>query len=123
MVGRKTEKTRLRRSMEKLSDLMRKIKHYRFKEQAAAINQILRGHYAYFGLGGNHSSLWKIYRCAEKFWQNNLSKRCWKSYVTWDKFNLIKERYLLHVPALKISIFENASHGSTVKQVLNSVVR
>jgi len=105
MVGRKTEKTRLRRSMEKISDLMRKIKHYRLKEQAAAINQILRGHYAYFGLGGNHRSLWKIYRCAEKCWQSTLSKRSWKSYVTWDKFNLIKERYPLQTPVLKISFW------------------
>ena len=60
MVGRKTEKSRLKRSLTKVRELMRKIKHYQIKEQAKRINQVLRGHYAYYGLGGNHRSLWAV---------------------------------------------------------------
>ncbi len=42
MVGRKTEKTRLRRSFEKLRELMRTIRHHKVEDQAEAINQVLR---------------------------------------------------------------------------------
>lgn len=65
-VGRKTEKSRLKRSLSKLRELMRRIRHYKIQEQAKEINQVLRGHYAYYGLGGNHKSLWKVYRSATK---------------------------------------------------------
>ena len=102
MVGRKTEKTRLRRSMEKLRELMRSIRHYRMKEQADEINQVVRGHYAYYGLGGNHRPLWKIYRFTERYWHKMLSSRSWKSYITWEKFVLIKERYPIQLPELKV---------------------
>lgn len=102
-VGRKTEKSRLKRSCEKLRELMRTIRHYRLKEQAIAINQILRGHYSYYGLGGNYRSLWKVYRYAEKYWHKMLCSRSWKSYVRWDKFNLIKERYPIQQPKLKLT--------------------
>lgn len=51
MVGRKTEKTRMRRSLTKLRELLREIRHHQVKDQAKSINQVLRGHYNYYGLG------------------------------------------------------------------------
>jgi len=102
-VGRRTEKTRLKRSMEKLRELMRTIRHYRLKEQAKAINQVLRGHYAYYGLGGNHDSLVRVYRFTERYWRKMLSSRCWKGKVTWEKFKIIKEHNPLQLPELKFS--------------------
>lgn len=73
-VGRKTEKSRFRRSVLKLRQRMREIRHEHLKEQAKIINQILRGHYAYYGLGGNYRSLWAIYRITEKYWYKNAEK-------------------------------------------------
>jgi group II intron reverse transcriptase/maturase len=105
-VGRKTEKTRLKRSLEKLRDLMRSIRHNNTKDQSECINQVLRGHYAYYGLGGNHRSLWKVYRFVEKYWCKMLRSRCWKSDVTWEKFKKIKENYRLRLPKLKLSFAE-----------------
>ena len=52
-LGRKTEKSRLHRSIARLTELMREIRHRSLKEQAEAINRVLRGHYAYYGLAGN----------------------------------------------------------------------
>jgi hypothetical protein len=43
----------LRRSIVRLTELMRKMRHWSLKEQAEAINQVLRGHYAYYGLAGS----------------------------------------------------------------------
>lgn len=103
MVGRKTERTRLNRSMENLRERMRSIRHYRLKEQANEINQMLRGHYAYYGLGGNFKSLWKIHNFVERYWHSMLCSRSQKSYIPWKKFSVIKERYPLQKPKLKIS--------------------
>lgn len=105
-VGRKTEKTRLKRSVGKLRELMREIRHHRLKEQVDKINQVLRGHYAYYGLGGNFNSLSKVYRIVERYWHKLLCSRSWKSYISWDKFILIKKQYPIQQPKLKYSFVE-----------------
>jgi RNA-directed DNA polymerase len=102
MVGRKTEKTRFKRGMLKIKTLMQKIMHHPIKEQVKRINQFLRGHYAYYGLGGNLQALSKIYHHAEKVWRQMLSRRSQKSYVTWAKFSQIKELYPIIKPKLDI---------------------
>ena len=82
MVGRKIEKSRFQRSVQSISSLMREIRHYSLREQVEKINQVLRGHYAYYGVGGNFKSLFKIHRFAERYWHKMLSSRSQKSYIT-----------------------------------------
>lgn len=103
IVGRKTEKTKLKQSLGKLQRLMREIRHFSMREQAKAINQVLRGHYAYYGLGGNCKTLKTVYQYTEKYWHKMLCSRSWRSYMTWEKFKLIKERYPLQRPKLKVA--------------------
>ena len=102
MVGRKTEKTRFIRSGQKLKALMRVLMHFPIREQVKRINQFLRGHYAYYGLGGNFKALVRIYRYTERRWKKMLSSRSQKSYVTWEKFNKLKELYSILKPRLSI---------------------
>ncbi len=85
---------------------MREIRHESICEQVKKINQVLRGHYNYYGLGGNYKSLSKIYRRTEKYWHKMLSSRSQKSYIPWEKFNLIKQKYPLQEPKLKVT-YEN----------------
>jgi hypothetical protein len=100
MIGRKVEKTRFRRSCEKLRKLMRENRHCSLKEQVMEINQVLRGHYAYYGVGGNVKSLVKIYRFTERYWRRMLSSRSQKSYVTWERFQYLKSIFPLQRPKL-----------------------
>ena len=102
-VGRKTEKTRLRRSVKALRERMREIRHYSVKEQAKVINQILRGHYGYYGLGGNFETLWVYYRIAKKYWYKMLKSRCRKSNMNWDRFNHLEKYYPLQQPKLRLT--------------------
>jgi hypothetical protein len=46
-VGMRTEKSRFRRSIDRLQDLMRKQRHLPIPEQAANLNSVLHGHFAY----------------------------------------------------------------------------
>ena len=101
-VGRRTEKGRLRRTLQKLQALMRQIRHAPLNEQADRINQLLQGHYAYFGLAGNLPNLHRVYRAVTRSWQRMLSRRSQKSSVTWEAFQRILARFPLRRPTLYI---------------------
>jgi group II intron reverse transcriptase/maturase len=102
MVGRKTERSRFRRSISKLTQTMRAIRHHSVADQAAQINQFLRGHYAYYGIGGNFRPLQRLYRIAERYWHKMLCSRSWKSYIPWEKFQQMKQTTPLQQPRLYI---------------------
>jgi RNA-directed DNA polymerase len=111
MVGRKTEKTRFKRSVKKIKDKMREIRHWSIKDQAKKINEILRGHYNYYGMGGNKSALIKFYIAVEKFWWKMLCSRSWKGYVTWERFNEIKKEFPILRPRIGIPMEKMKSYA------------
>ncbi|NIO05603.1 MAG: group II intron reverse transcriptase/maturase, partial [Proteobacteria bacterium] len=102
MVGRKTEKSRFRRSAQSLCSLMREIRHHCLKDQSEKINQALRGHYAYYGVGGNIKALFKIYRVTERYWHRVLCSRSRKSYITWERFQFLKQVFPLQQPTISL---------------------
>ena len=105
-VGRKTEKSRLKRSISKLQDKMREIRHWKVGAQIDKINQMLRGHYNYYGMGGNSQSLAKIYYTARRFLRKMLSSRSHKGRVTWELFERIMTKYPILRPTIKIPYTE-----------------
>jgi RNA-directed DNA polymerase len=91
MLGRKSEKSRLRRSMQKIKELLNEVMHFSIKEQVGKINQYLRGHYNYYALGGNSKALRRVYYFTIHGWRKTLSRRSQKGRVTWEKLlKLIK---------------------------------
>ena len=99
-VGMRTEKSRLRRSLTSLRDLMRQIRHQTIQEQVENLNNGLRGHYAYYGIAGNIRALQKVHRAVERYWRKMLCTRSWAGCVTWACFNQIKTRTPLLRPTL-----------------------
>lgn len=110
-VGRKTEKSRLRRSLAKLKEKIAKVQHWSLKDQVKSINEILRGHYGYYGLGGNMSSLQKVHRKTETMWRSSLGKRCWKGKVYWEEFNKLKKSFPLQRPKLRLPYAQMKSYA------------
>ncbi|WP_194848140.1 group II intron reverse transcriptase/maturase [Candidatus Neptunochlamydia vexilliferae] len=101
-VGMKTEKQRLRRSHSKMKMLLKKIRHFKLRDQKEAINRVLRGHYRYYGVGGNSKSLNDVYFKTLKTWRKTLSSRSQKGNLKWDKFNKILETFPLERPKIYI---------------------
>jgi RNA-directed DNA polymerase len=99
-VGRKTEKSRLRRTLACLQELMSEIRHAPVKDQVTYLNQVLRGHYAYYGVAGNLPSLHKVHRAVERYWHKMLCSRSWKSYMPWEVFVQVKTCFPLLRPRL-----------------------
>jgi RNA-directed DNA polymerase len=81
-VGVRTEKSRFRRSLANLLDLMRRQRHLPGREQVANLNSVLRGHYAYYGIAGNFHALQRVYRTVERYWHRMLCSRSRKGYIT-----------------------------------------
>ena len=99
-VGLRTEKSRLRRSLENLRDLMQRQRHLPICEQVINLNRVLRGHYAYYGVAGNFRALQRVHRAVESYWRKMLSSRSRKGHVTWEAFHRIKTRHPLQRPKL-----------------------
>ena len=60
VVKRKTARNRLKRAMAALSDWCRVNLHLSIREQHQKLTQKLRGHYGYYGVIGNYSSIQKF---------------------------------------------------------------
>ena len=101
-VGIRTEKSRIRRTLATLRDLMRRMRHVPIREQALQLSRLLRGHDAYFGVAGNFRSLERIARAVERYWRKMLSSRSRKGHIPWDVFHQIKVRHPLPRPRLRL---------------------
>ena len=52
---------------------MRQIRHDPIAQHVPVINQMLRGHYAYYGMAGNMRALVQVYQATETYWRRMLS--------------------------------------------------
>jgi len=102
----RTEKTRLRRSLAHLQDLMRRMRHLLIREQVENLNRVLRGHYAYYGIAGNFRALQRVHRAVEQYWRKMLCSRSRKGSITWEVFQQIKMQFPLLRPKLHLSYRE-----------------
>lgn len=102
-VGRKTEKSRLRRTIANLGELMRDVRHWSLKDQVEKLNQSLRGHYAYYGLAGNWRSMHRVYRFVERYWHKMLCSRSWAARLTWEVFHRLRDRCALLRPKIYLT--------------------
>jgi RNA-directed DNA polymerase len=99
-IGLHTEKTRLRRALMRLQDQMRRMRHLSLQDQVNDLNQILRGHHAYYGIGRNFRALQRVHRAVERYRRKMLSSRSWHGTVYWKQFQRIKEQFPLLRPKL-----------------------
>src|ERR1700678_3009300 len=102
-VGMRTEKSRLRRALMRLQEQMRLMRHLPLSEQVDHLNQMPRGHDAYYGIAGNLRSLLKVHRAVERYWRKILSSRSWHGAVSWEQFQRIKSQFPLLKPKLHFS--------------------
>jgi group II intron reverse transcriptase/maturase len=102
-IGFRTEKSRLRRSIANLSDLMKRMRHLTVREQSINLNRVLRGHYGYYGIAGNFRALQRVHRFVERYWRKMLNSRNREGKVSWEVFLKIKQRFPLQQPSLRLN--------------------
>jgi hypothetical protein len=71
-------------------------------EQVSNLNQVLRRHYAYCGIGGNFRALQRVHRFVERHWYKMLCSRSRKGHFRWEVFHRITARWPLQRPRLAL---------------------
>ena len=100
MVKRKTASDRITRFLRKLNLWCQGNRHLPMALQHAQLLRKLRGHYGYYGITGNSRSLSSLHHWAKRIWRKWLSRRSRTSNLTWERFNLLLERYPLPNPRI-----------------------
>jgi group II intron reverse transcriptase/maturase len=100
VVKQKTQRSRLTRSLRRIAEYCRKHRHDPVKEQRDALASKLMGHYGYYGITGNFSSLASFYCEVTRIWHKWLSRRSHKAYIYWKKMNEILAHWQLPPPRI-----------------------
>lgn len=110
-VTRKTMKSRLARSIQRIRQWCRENRHKPVREQWEKLKAKANGHYAYYGITGNIRSLKEFLWQTERQWKYWLNRRNRENNMTWEKFRLFKECYPLPSPKIVHSIFKQKKLG------------
>src|SRR3954454_15532103 len=100
VVRQVTAKSRYARALAAIGEWCRTNRHQPIPDQHAHLSEVMRGHYAYYGITGNSRRLsWYAYQVA-RTWHKWLSRRDRQRRFQWDWFNAILKRHRL--PAVRI---------------------
>jgi group II intron reverse transcriptase/maturase len=108
-VLRKTARDRFTRSLRAVGQWCRQHRHLPLAEQQRVLRQKLRGHYAYYGITGNHRALSSFYRQTERVWWKWLGRRSNRAPKSWEWFWRLKERHPLPPPRIVHSVYRLAA--------------
>jgi RNA-directed DNA polymerase len=95
-----TAKDRLARSLKAFNQQCRLMRHWPLELQRERLCQMLNGHYGYFGISGNGRCLGKLHFRVRRLWYAWLSRRSWKSFLTWEKYERVLRRFPLPLPRI-----------------------
>lgn len=95
VVKRKTDSGRFTRALKGITEWCKRHQHWPLREQQRILSLKLTGHHAYYGITGNYPRLHAFRFQVERVWRKWLSRRSSKSYLTWEQFARIRQRYPL----------------------------
>ena len=101
----KTRSANLRRAIQSVYDWCRRHRHWRVREQHAAIVRRLRGHFNYFGVSGNFRSLLLLVEATKRAWFKWLCRRSQRKRLTWERFGDLLRALPLPRPRITIRIW------------------
>ena len=100
MVRQVTAKSRFARAVAAVNDWCRKNRHWSLRDQHRHLSSMMRGHFAYYGVGGNSRRLRWFANQVGRVWRKWLSRRDRQGVVRWARFNELLARHPL--PSVKI---------------------
>jgi len=100
MVLQITAKGRFARALAAVSIWCRQHRHRRIRDQHRHLSSMMRGHFAYYGVGGNSRRLrWYAHQVV-KIWQKWLSRRDRQSWFHWSRLNEMLRHHPLPPPKI-----------------------
>lgn len=101
----KTRKASLSKFVKNFADWCRRHRHRPVKQQHATLARKLHGHFNYFGVNGNISSLRSVATQAKKLWRKWLNRRSQRASKTWKRFDRLQRDFPLPVPSIRVDIW------------------
>ena len=95
-----TAKDRLARTLKAINRQCRLMRPWPLAEQHQRLCRMLKGHMAYFGISGNIKRLGTVIYQSRRLWHKWLSRRSWRSSLTWEKFARLLTRYPMPTPRI-----------------------
>ena len=86
VVKRKTAKDRVSRALRGIGQWCRRHRHWKVRDQHAALCRKLRGHYAYYGITGNAPALARFRHEVRRCWHKWLARRGGRTRMTWSRY-------------------------------------
>jgi group II intron reverse transcriptase/maturase len=108
-VLRKTQRARFSRALRAIAQWCSRHRHAPLAEQHRALQQKLRGHYAYYGITGNQPALSRFWWETQRTWKTWLSRRSNRRPLRWERFYLLIARYPLPPPRVVHSVYRLAA--------------
>jgi group II intron reverse transcriptase/maturase len=100
VIKRKTIRKRLQKAKSAIWVWCRKHMHDPLAEQHKTLVQKLRGHYQYYGVRSNYTSISEYWWYTRRAWRYWLSRRSTKSNIHWKKYVKMLETYPLLRPRI-----------------------
>lgn len=99
LVGRKTNKKRMRATLQLIKLDLRRRLHDTIAMTGKWLSRVLTGHLNYFSVPGNYPSLWAFFMEVRKYWLRSLRRRSQKAFINWDQFVERTDRF---IPKIRI---------------------
>jgi RNA-directed DNA polymerase len=104
-----TAKSRYARALAAVGEWCRHNRHLSLREQHAHLSQMMRGHYAYYGISGNSRRI-RWFACqVVVVWRKWLSRRDRQGVFRWDRLNAILKRHPLPPARIVHHLYATAS--------------
>jgi len=100
MVRQVTAKDRYARALAKVTEWCRTNRHQPIPEPHACLAAMMRGHYAYYGIGGNGRRLQWYARQVVRIWKKWLSRRGGQGTFLWSRLAELLKRQPLPPPRI-----------------------
>jgi RNA-directed DNA polymerase len=99
VMKRKTQRQRVTGKLQALNEEAKRRRHDPVREQHQWLCQVLRGHYAYFGLPSNFRALQAFSYHVRRIWFRALYRRSQRR-LTWEAFVALLDRFPLPAPRI-----------------------
>lgn len=93
VIGRKTIKKRMLRTLEAVKMELRRRMHDAIVKTGTWVWQMLNGHLNYFAVSGNDKSLWWFCNEVRWRWLKSLKRRSQRAHLSWERFTQATARF------------------------------
>jgi RNA-directed DNA polymerase len=91
---RRTLRTRLAAKLREVKTELMRRRHLPIQAQGEWLGRVVRGHFAYYAVPGNHAALDAFRSEVKRHWKRALSRRSQRTRATWPRMHTLAERWL-----------------------------